>query len=328
MKTRMLSPLEKARMVQFFLWVEKYDEADMRTHATGPLSKRSLDLYKMSAAKFLAFWELPAEAAHMVTRGLALISGSPKRLKRMPAIELVRRLKRYKEAYRTFPHMTSPYVYPVGGFGSTLCKAMSKVLDENGGSCELGRPIERIVVGDDGRACGVVSGEHTVSADCVVASPEHASEHVLPKYHMVRLFAILSHAPNLCKDSSSCQLLLPAAHCGRQHDIYLVSVGPTHRVAPKGKWVVVVSARVEGDATGDALAVAKRELSAALPLLRPSRKLLAEVVPYYEPAEDGIDGLHVLSSCDETSYFDSVEQEVEELFEAITGEKIASHRRL
>ena len=150
----MLSPLEKARMVQFFLWVEKYDEADMRTHATGPLSKRSLDLYKMSAAKFLAFWELPAEAAHMVTRGLALISGSPKRLKRMPAIELVRRLKRYKEAYRTFPHMTSPYVYPVGGFGSTLCKAMSKVLDDNGGSCELGRPaivrLFRLIGGGDG----------------------------------------------------------------------------------------------------------------------------------------------------------------------------------
>jgi RAB protein geranylgeranyltransferase component A len=40
LKTRMLTALEKARVVQFYLWVEKYDETDPRTHSTGPLSKR------------------------------------------------------------------------------------------------------------------------------------------------------------------------------------------------------------------------------------------------------------------------------------------------
>ena len=46
----------------------------------------------------------------------------------------VRRLKRYKEAYRTFPHMTSPYVYPVGGFGARLVSATKTVIEANGGS--------------------------------------------------------------------------------------------------------------------------------------------------------------------------------------------------
>ena len=69
-KTRMLAPLEKARMVQFYLWVEKYDEGDARTHATGPLSQKVLDLHKMSATKFLAFWELPKEAINMIVRGI------------------------------------------------------------------------------------------------------------------------------------------------------------------------------------------------------------------------------------------------------------------
>ena len=30
----------QARVVQFFLWIEKYDEADTSTHKTGPLSKK------------------------------------------------------------------------------------------------------------------------------------------------------------------------------------------------------------------------------------------------------------------------------------------------
>ena len=133
MKTRMLAPLEKARVVQFFLWVEKYEEGDVRTHVTGPLSKRTLDLRKMSAAKFLAYWELPKEAASMVVRGMALHAGTNKALKKMPAIELVRKLKRYKDAHRTFPHMTSPYVYPVGGFGSALSQATAHTVEANGG---------------------------------------------------------------------------------------------------------------------------------------------------------------------------------------------------
>ena len=45
--------LEKAKVVQFFLWIERYNEDDVKTHATGPLSKVSLNLHKISASKFL-----------------------------------------------------------------------------------------------------------------------------------------------------------------------------------------------------------------------------------------------------------------------------------
>lgn len=42
LKTRSLATLDKARVVQFFLWIDRYDESDPRTHATGPLSKVGL----------------------------------------------------------------------------------------------------------------------------------------------------------------------------------------------------------------------------------------------------------------------------------------------
>ena len=66
-KTRMLTALDKARAVQFFLWIERYDEADPRTHKVRPLSQKTLQLNKMSAAAFLAYWELPKEAVNMVS---------------------------------------------------------------------------------------------------------------------------------------------------------------------------------------------------------------------------------------------------------------------
>ena len=302
-KTRMLAPLEKARVVQFFLWVEKYEEGDVRTHVTGPLSKRTLDLRKMSAAKFLAYWELPKEAASMVVRGMALHAGTNKALKKMPAIELVRKLKRYKDAHRTFPHMTSPYVYPVGGFGSALSQATAHTVEANGGDFVADAAVDEILFDDAGKACGVATGGERVLADCVVMSPDNAPDRVESRGQIVRMYAVLSHPPNMCKDANSCQLLVPAAACGRAHDIYLSSYSSTHGVAPKGKWLVVASTWVEGDVEGaDALAVAKQEMSAVMPILKPTRKLLAEVVDVYAPKEAAqADGLVVLPSEDETS---------------------------
>ena len=234
LKTRMLAPLEKARVVQFFLWVEKYDENDSRTHSTGTLSKvaalaggvisggPTLDLKKMSASKFLLHWELPPHAVNMIVRGMALQTHSPKALKKMKAIELVRRLKRYKDAYRTFPHMTSPYVYPVGGFGAGLAKSSAKVVEASGGSTHLSTPVDALLTSEDG-SCGGVSVKGTdIEADCVVAGPEAVPDMVDASYQIVRLYAVLNHPPNLCKDANSCQvrvcrLLLASRRFSQQH---------------------------------------------------------------------------------------------------------------
>ena len=122
--------------------------------------------------------------AAQITRGIALHAGTAKQLKRMPAIELVRRIKRYKDAYRTFPHMTCPFVYPVGGFGAGLAMGMSKVVEANGGLCLVDRPVDEVLVDEDGNACGVSSGGERISADCVVASPEYVPERVAKRYQV------------------------------------------------------------------------------------------------------------------------------------------------
>ena len=49
-------------MLQLFLWVENYDEGDRATHVAGLATKQTLDLRRMSAARFLKYWALPTEA--------------------------------------------------------------------------------------------------------------------------------------------------------------------------------------------------------------------------------------------------------------------------
>lgn len=326
LKTRVLKPLDKAKMLQLFVWVEKYDEKNLATHVAGLRTKRTLKLKKMSAAGFLKYWDLSDEAKLMVCRGLALYSGSTAELKKLSALKLVRAIKRYKSAYKTFTHMTSPYVHPVGGFGKSLPKAVAEVLEENDGYQLLERPVDRILYDESGAACGVESEGVEVKGDCVVAGPEYAAGMVEEGYKVVRLFAVLAHAPNLCKEATSCQLLLPAQEVDRENDVYLFAGGTTLGLAPKGKWLVVASTKIEADVAAgeDALAVAKRELAAVLPLLKPAKKLFAEVTPYYAPKEEGMPAqLHVCASCDEATHLDSVEKDVLRLYEDITGEALS-----
>lgn len=61
-----------------------------------------------------------------------------------------------------------------------------------------------------------------------------------------------------------------------------------------------------------------------LPLLKPAKKLFAEVVSCYVPKEGDTPNIHVCSSSDETTHFDSVEAEVLQLYEGITGERLES----
>lgn len=245
------------------------------------------------------------------------------KLKKLPAIEMVRAMKRYKESFKTFQYMTSPYVYPITGIGSSFAKASAKVLATNNGISLVGRPIDCILYDASGRACGVTSEGVSVNAGCVISAPEHVPEAAEEAYSVVRMYAVLSHAPHKCKDARSCRLLIPGSQVGRKHGIHLVCSGPAHRIAPGDKWLVVLSTRVEGPTEGlTPLQVAKREFEAAIPLLRPTRKIFAELSPVLAAREECAEGLHVLSSLDETSTFDSVVEDVQAAYEKATGEPL------
>ena len=47
--------------------------------------------------------------------------------------------------------------------------------------------------------------------------------------------------------STTAQIILPAAECGRRTDIYVMMVSSAHCVAGKGKYIAIVSTTVETD---------------------------------------------------------------------------------
>jgi len=249
-KTRCLPALEKPKVLLMLAWLDKFDESNPTSYVAGKLQKKRLNLVKMSSASFFRYWDFAPDTTLLMACGLGQFSAPLAKLKKLPAIEMVRAMKRYKESFKTFQYMTSPYVYPTAGVGSSFAKAADKVLAANEGTALLGRRIDGILYDAEGRACGVTSDGVSVRAGCVVAGPEHVPEAVEVDYTVVRLYAVLSHAPNKCKDARSCRLLIPGSQVGRKHDIHLVSSGPAHRIAPGDKWVAVLSTRVEGRTEG------------------------------------------------------------------------------
>jgi len=250
LKTRCIPPLEKPKVVLMLAWLERFDESNPTTYVAGQLQKKRLNLAKMSAASFFRYWDFAPETTLLIACGLGSWSGSMAKLKKLPAIEMVRAMKRYKESFKTFQYMTSPYVYPITGIGSSFAKASAKVLATNNGISLVGRPIDCILYDASGRACGVTSEGVSVNAGCVISAPEHVPEAAEEAYSVVRMYAVLSHAPHKCKDARSCRLLIPGSQVGRKHGIHLVCSGPAHRIAPGDKWLVVLSTRVEGPTEG------------------------------------------------------------------------------
>ena len=106
------------------------------------------------------------------------------------------------------------------------------MLEEAGGQTLMGRPIDRVVFDESGKACGVVSEGVEVKADCVIADASYVPEKVAPSHQVVRLYALLAHPPHKCKEAMSCQLIIPAEACGRKSDVYLFAGSPNPNPNP------------------------------------------------------------------------------------------------
>lgn len=93
-------------------------------------------------------------------------------------------------------------------------------------------------------------------------------------------------------------------------------VSSAHAVCAKGFFIASVSALVETDKP-------ELEIRPALELLGPVIEMFSEVTNLYEPISDGkSEKLFITKSYDPQSHFESASEEVMELYERITGEKL------
>merc|ERR1712023_322213 len=109
---------------------------------------------------------------------------------------------------------------------------------------------------------------------------------------------------------------IPQRELKRQSDIFILCVSSTHAVVPQGFFLAIISANVETSNP-------EQELAPAYQLLGPIVDKFVAVSDRFEPVDDGsADRLYVTRSCDATSHFESVAEDVLDLYERITGERL------
>ncbi|KAJ2811250.1 hypothetical protein GGI24_006867, partial [Coemansia furcata] len=94
------------------------------------------------------------------------------------------------------------------------------------------------------------------------------------------------------------------------------------KVCPKGCWVASVSTIAE--TSGDP----KEEIAAALRLLGPIEQIFVSDSDVFEPTADGTkSNVFVSRSYDATSHFETVYEDVKDLYRRITGKDLVLQKR-
>jgi len=133
---------------------------------------------------------------------------------------------------------------------------------------------------------------------------------------VVRWIFITEHPIKGTGNCKSAQIILPAFFTGRLSNVYISVLSATHTVAPKGKFVAVISAFAE-------TANPQQELEFARKLIGNAIEEFFYVTDFYEPTDDGReDQVFVTTSYDPTPFCETLGQEVSDVIGHVLGEPL------
>jgi Rab GDP dissociation inhibitor len=243
------------------------------------------------------------------------------------APETIQRIKLYGNSVARYGK--SPYIYPLYGLGE-LPQGFARLSAIYGGTYMLNTSVEEVIT-EGGKAVGIKatmkdprdSGEgmtFSTRAPKILGDPSYFPGKVQVTGYVLRAICILNHpvAGLAAADTGSCQLIIPQSQVGRKNDIYVVVVGNAHNVCPKGYYIAIVSTIAESKANHHL------ELAAGFERLgRIEEKFMGAPVPVYEPLESGVnDGCFVSRSYDATSHFESMTEDVKDIYRRVVGEEL------
>jgi len=297
---------EKKRFRDFLMFVKDYDVKNPKTQSSiGP---------DVPSAKLVEKFNLGEGVADIVGHALALYRDET--WLQEPAINTVERIMLYFDSLSHYGK--SPYLYPIYGLGD-LPQAFARLSAVYGGTYMLNKPVLGFTFDESGRVNGVKSDDGIARCKTVVGDPSYFNDRVKQVGKVARCIAILDHPLEYTNNSESCQIILPLNQVKRKSDIYISCVSFAHNVAPKGKYICIVSTNMETDDP-------KKDLDAGIKVIEPSLHKFYSVSPIYEPVNNAkAEGIHISKSYDATSHFESVCDDVVRLFQEITGEADVSY---
>ena len=309
LSTKLMGMFEKKRFRDFLVFVQEYEADNKATH-------KGFNMQKTTMREVFKHFNLSDSVVDFVGHALALYSDES--FLDSPAGPCFERIALYADSLAQYGK--SPYIYPLYGLGE-LPQAFARLAAIYGGTYMLKKPIKEIIV-ENNKFVGVRADdengvEQVVKADRVVGDPSYFKDLGLVEKagKVVRALCILSHPLADTKDAESCQIILPQNQVGRKHDIYVACVSFAHNVAPKGKYIAIVSSQVETDDP-------EFELKAGLDLLGKIDEKFASVTDLWKPKADLPEGVFISSSYDPTSHFETASGQILDLYKQITGKDL------
>jgi Rab GDP dissociation inhibitor len=304
--TSLLGMFEKKRFRDFLTFLQKYD-------SNNPKTTDGFDVDKQPMKELFAKYKLDSQVQDFVGHALALHQDDDY-LER-PARESMDKISLYVESLMR--HGKSPYIYPLYGLGE-LPQGFARLAAIYGGTYMLNKKVDEILYNTDGSFQGVKSGDETAKAPIVIGDPSYflKNDKVEKKGQVVRCICILSHPVPNTNNVQSTQIIIPQNQVGRKKDIYVACVSFGHNVAPKDKYIAIVSTIVE-------TANPQAELEPGLKLLGAIDEKFIEVVDLYAPKNDADkDKTYISTSYDSSSHFETASNNILELYRKITGKDI------
>lgn len=306
LKSPLMGMMEKKRCVSFFQFVNGFNRDDQATW-------QGMDVTQATMAQVYEKFGLGQNTIDFLGHAIALHTEDSYLMQ--VALPTIEKMQLYISSIARYGQ--SPFIYPVYGLGG-LPEGFSRLAAINGGTYMLNRPVDGFLYGEDGRVAGIHSEGEVAHAPLVICDPSYVvgTEKVRPIGKVIRTICLLNHPIPETNDASSCQIIVPQRQVQRRSDIFILCVSSHHCAVPPGWFLAIVSTTIE-------TSTPEVELKPALDLLGPIQDCFTQVCDLYEPTDDGFgDGVFVSRSLDATSHFESVADDVLDLYQRITGQPL------
>jgi len=251
---------EKRRCQKFFIFVENYNEQDVKT--TDKFSAST-----QSAADLFKKFSLEPNTIDFIGHATALFFNDDYVTR--PAIQLMEKIRLYTDSMGRYGD--SPFLYPIYGLGG-IPEGFSRLAAIHGGTYMLRTNAEEILF-ENGKVTGVRSGAEKAFAPLIICDPSYVmniSGRVKKVGQVIRAICLLQHPVANTKDAHSCQIIIPQKQVNRKNDIYIAVVSAAHAVCPKDYYIAMISTNVE-------TANPEAEIQPALALVNPVKEMFVSV---------------------------------------------------
>ena len=281
------------------------------------------------------YWKCDKDTITFTGHAIALYPDDSYLTKPELTFDCISRIQMYAWSLSRFEK--SPYIYPVWGLGG-LPEGFSRLCAVHGGTYMLRRNIEDITYndGDDNKWITVkVKDEGSAKGRKLIGDPTYflnnngddekknkENQVVEETGTVARWLCILDHPVNGTNNSHSAQIILPTKQTQHKSDIYISVQSSELSVAPKGRWLAMISAQVYTNQP-------KKELSIAYKLLGKVLKEFFICSKTYKPIKNKQkENVYITSSMDSSTHFEQTTSEVMAIYKQITGTEVDLNQKI